>query len=409
MAKTGREDQARRAAETAARKAYGRILSILAARCGDISAAEEALAEAFARALAHWPKTGPPDAPEAWLLTTARRYLADQARKSATARGRIGDLLLLVDEGQAAMNETGDIPDDRLNLMLVCTHPDIEAGLQTPLMLQTVLGLDAARIASAFLIKPATMGQRLSRLKARMREAPIAFDIPERDAWPARLDAVLQGIYAVYNAGWDELAETRLVDEAIFLARLVGRLLPYEPEAAGLLSLMLHCEARRDARRGAGGQFVPLDEQDRSEWDDTLIAEAETLLGTALRMGRPGRFQLEAALQSAHNARRVTGKTDWTAIRAIYERLVALSPTLGALIGRAAAMAQTDSPQSAIAALDALPAERVAMHQPYWATRAHILQLAGETEAARSAYDKAAGLSADSAVRAYLLNRRAML
>jgi RNA polymerase sigma-70 factor (ECF subfamily) len=409
MAKTGGEDLARHAAETAARNAYGRILSILAARCGDISAAEDALAEAFARALTHWPKSGPPDAPEAWLLTTARRYLTDEARKSATARARQGELLLLIEEGQALLAETDGIPDDRLKLLLVCTHPAIDDALQTPLMLQSVLGLDAARIASAFLVKPATMGQRLSRLKARLRDAPVAFEIPDREDWPARLDAVLQCIYAAYNAGWDELANTRLADEALFLARLVCRLLPHEPEAAGLLSLILHCEARRPARRSAEGSFIPLDEQDTALWDGDRISEAETLLGTALRTGSAGRFQLEAALQSAHNARRVTGETDWMAIRAIYERLVAMSATLGALIGRAAALSQTDGPQAALNALDALPEDRIATHQPYWATRAHILQRAGETNAARAAYDRAAGLTNDAAIRNYLLTRRATL
>ncbi|WP_420430388.1 RNA polymerase sigma factor [Hyphobacterium sp.] len=409
MADGSGENPAHQAAERAARQAYGRILSILAARCGDIAVAEEALAEAFARALSNWPKSEPPDQPEAWLLTTARRYLADQARKSATARTHAGALLLLIEEGQSVMTETNDIPDDRLKLMLVCTHPEIDPALQTPLMLQTVLGLDAARIASAFLVKPATMGQRLSRLKARLRKSPIAFEIPAPGAWPQRLDAVLQGIYAAYNAGWDELSDTGLADEALFLARLASRLLPYETEAAGLLSLILHCEARRGARRDAAGTFVPLDEQDTALWDTDRIAEAETLLGTALRMGRPGRFQFEAALQSAHNARHITGTTDWAAIRAIYERLVAISPTLGALIGRAAAMAQTGDPQSALAALSALPENRIIAHQPYWATRAHVLKLAGDTDAAREAYGRAAGLTADPSVRAYLLARRAAL
>lgn len=403
------ENAARTAAAFTARKAYGRILSILAAHTHDIAEAEDALAEAFARALETWPETGPPQSPEAWLLTTARNVLSDQTRRMTTRTRNRQHLLILIEESEAQLSHQDTIPDKRLGLMFVCAHPSVDPAMQTPLMLQTVLGLDAARIAAAFLVKPATMGQRLSRQKSRLRDQGVGFDIPDRDEWPARLGAVLQTIYAVYTSGWDDHEDNGLVEEALFLARLVSSLLPYEPEAAGLLALILHSEARRSARRDESGAFIPLDEQETALWDHTMIAEAERLVGAALRTGQPGRFQYEAAIQSAHNARAATGHTDWQAILAIYNRLLSATPSLGAAIGRAAALSRLVSPQQALADLDQLPAERIASYQPYWATRAYLEKEAGQRESARLSYQRAAGLTADPAVRRYLLEQCATL
>ncbi|WP_421789469.1 RNA polymerase sigma factor [Hyphobacterium sp.] len=395
-----------RAAETAARNAYGRILALLASRCGDLAKAEDALSEAFARALARWPESGVPDTPDAWLLTTARRILIDEYRHHQTADGAQADLITLMETSETLLEKCDAIPDERLKLLFVCAHPEIDPALRTPLMLQTVLGLNAERIAGVFLLKPGTMSQRLVRLKTRLKDGDIPFEEPDRDQWPERLDVVMGAIYAAFTAGWDQTDGQGLADEALFLARLLAQLAPYEAEAAGLLSLILHCEARRPARRDSAGQFVPLDQQDTALWDDGLIAEAERTLGTALRMGRVGQFQLEAALQSAHNARKQTGQTDWVSIVAIYNRLLAISPTLGAMIGRASAIGEAVSAEAGLKALEELPPDRVAQHQPYWATRAHLLAQVGHNDPARDAYEIAIGLTSDSAVRAFLMDRR---
>lgn len=398
-----------REAETAARNAYGRLLALLVSRCGNLDEAEDALSEAFARALAHWPETGVPDTPEAWILTTARRLLVDANRRRQTAEGARMDMITLMETSETLLAAGESIPDERLKLLFICAHPEIEPAMRTPLMLQTVLGLNAKRIASVFLLKPATMSQRLVRLKTRLKDNDIPFEEPDRAHWPDRLEAVMSTIYGAYTAGWDQQDATDLTGEALFLARLLARLTPYEPESGGLLALILHCEARRSARRDQGGRFVPLDQQETDLWDHEMIAEAERTLGAALRMGQQGRFQLEAALQSAHNARMQSGKTDWPAIVSLYDRLLAISPTLGAMIGRAAALGEAVSADAALQALDELPADRLLQHQPYWATRAHLLARQGRIEDSRLAYQSAIGLTSDAAVRAFLMHRMTAL
>ncbi len=264
-------DDARRAAELAARASYGRLVAYLAARSRDVTGAQDALGDAFLAALETWPRTGVPDKPEAWLLTVARRRLVDVARHTAVVADAATELRSVVEKAEDAASSPIGFPDERLRLLFVCAHPAIDAAVRTPLMLQTVLGLDAARIASAFVVPPATMGQRLVRAKAKIRDAGIRFELPERDELPARLDAVLDAIYAAYGSGWEDVAGANprrqgLAEEAIWLGRLVTRLLPGEPEAHGLLALMLHCEARRPARRDAAGGYVPLTRQDVGSW-----------------------------------------------------------------------------------------------------------------------------------------------
>ncbi|MCG8440569.1 MAG: RNA polymerase subunit sigma-24 [Caulobacterales bacterium] len=404
---------ARAAAEEAARGSYGRLLAYLSARSGDVAAAEDALADAFASALKTWPERGVPDNPDAWLLTAARRRLIDGARRAATREVAAADLTLLAEEAQAGANMR-ELPDDRLKLLFVCAHPAIDPAARTPLMLQTVLGLDAARIASAFLVSPAAMGQRLVRAKAKIRAARVPFEPPGPEEARARLGDVLEAVYAVYGTGWEDAAgadprRRGLADEAVWLARLLTRLAPEHAEAGGLLALLLYCEARRPARRGEGGAYVALSDQDPRIWDAALIVEAEGLLRRALAGGDHGRFQLEAAIQSAHAARAVTGRTDWTAVAVLYDRLVEVSPTLGACVGRAAAQGEAHGPEAGLAALDEIPEKRVAAYQPYWATRAHLLSLAGRKDDARAAYDRAVGLSEDPAVRAFLLKKAGAL
>ncbi|HEV8314698.1 MAG TPA: DUF6596 domain-containing protein [Burkholderiaceae bacterium] len=402
---------AARAAEAAARRSYGKLVAFLAARTRDVAGAEDALADAFAAALAEWPQRGVPLNPDAWLFTVARRRLIDAARRRrqddaiAEQLQWLTDLAVDDDDGSA-------IPDRRLGLLFACAHPGIERSVRAPLMLQVVLGFDAATIASAFLVAPATMGQRLSRAKAKIREAGIAFEVPERALLRERLDAVLDAVYAAYAEGWSDAegADARrrnLADEAIWLGRLLASLLPDEGEALGLLSLMLHAHARRDARRDAAGDYVPLAEQDPARWDAVLIDEAEALLSRASRCdGAPGRYQLEAAVQSAHAVRRRSGRTDWPAIERLYDALCALSDSPVAALNRAVALAQTRGAASGLAALDAAASDlRLADYQPYWAARAELLARTGATQEALQAYQQAMGLEPDPAVRRFLQRR----
>jgi len=389
-------------------------VAFLASRWHDLAAAEDALGDAFLAALETWPRTGVPDKPEAWLLTAARRKLLDRARHFRVEESAVPALLVLVDEAQELANGGMIFPDDRLKLLFVCAHPAIDASSRTPLMLQTVLGLDAKRIASAFLVKPSAMGQRLTRAKTKIRDARIAFQVPDLKELPSRLDTVLGAIYAAYGSGWDDfsgadLRRKGLATEAIDLGRLLVQLMPRDPEALGLLALMLHCDARRDARRGLNGAYVPLSEQDTARWSKPMIDEAESYLALAAKAGQIGRFQLEAAIQSAHAQRARTGRTDWEAIALMYEGLVRIAPTVGGLVGRAAALAEARGATAGYALLELIPTESVKDYQPYWALAAHVLRLMDRREEARSAYECAIGLCEDSATREFLTQQAKQL
>jgi len=405
------DEAARRAAEEVARGSYGKLVAYLAARTRDVAGAEDALSEAFAAALADWPANGVPRAPEAWLFAVARRKLIDAGRRSATAEHATAELLLAAEQAQGVNDEQAEIPDDRLRLMFACAHPAIDPGVRAPLILQTILGFDAVAIGSAFLVSPSAMSQRLVRAKNRIRLAGIPFRVPEMHDLRERLHAVLEAIYAAYAEGWTDPAGTtarrhNLSEEGIWLGRLVASLLPGEPEALGLLALMLHAEARRDARRDAAGEYVPLDEQDPAAWNGALIDEAEALLVRASAMGAIGRFQLEAAVQSAHAARRLSGRTDWPAIERLYDALHALTASPVVAINRAIASAGARGAQAGLAALDALePDARLLDYQPYWAARAALLAQAGARDEAAQAYRRAVGLESDPAVRRFLQRR----
>jgi RNA polymerase sigma-70 factor (ECF subfamily) len=407
------DGRAHAAAEAVARRSYGKLVAFLAARSGDVAAAEDALADAFAAALADWPARGLPDNPEAWLMAVARRRVIDAARRRRTGEAGAGHIRLLQDE--MAERAGSPIPDERLRLMFACAHPALDAAIRAPLMLQTILGFDAAAIGSAFLVAPAAMGQRLVRAKGKIRHAGIPFRVPEREELAERLAAVLDAIYAVFAEGWSDPAGTEarrrnLAEEGIWLGRLVVSLLPEQPEALGLLALMLYAESRREARRDAGGNYVPLAEQDTALWDSHAIEEAEALLHRASRFGVAGRYQLEAALQSAHVVRRRTGSADWRAIVPLYDALAALSASPVVAINRAVAVAEVEGAAAGLAALDAVAGDaRLAEYQPYWAARAGLLAKAGRTAAADDAYQRAIGLEADPAVRRFLQRRRAGL
>ncbi len=404
------ETDARGVVEMAARNSYGRLVAFLAARSRDVAGAEDALADAFASALETWPYSGVPSKPEAWLLTVARNRMTDARRRARVRAEAIPALLAVAEEAHALADTANPFPDERLKLLFICAHPAIEVTARTPLMLQTLLGLDAARIASAFLVQPAAMGQRLARAKRKIRDAGIAFEVPMRNDLPARLGSVLEAVYAAYGSGWDDMsgADPRsngLAWEAIDICRLLMRLIPEQAEVQGLLALMLYCESRRNARRNDAGDYVPLVEQNTALWSRPMINEAEALMRTAARLGPIGRFQLEAAIQSVHTQRVVTGRTDWEEIALLYEGLVVHAPTIGAMVGRAAAVAEARGAPAGWALLADIPGETLKNYQPYWALAAHLLTSLERMGEARIAYDRAIALSADPATRAFLTGR----
>jgi predicted RNA polymerase sigma factor len=404
------EAQARRAVEEAAQRSYGKLVAFLAARTRDVAAAEDALSEAFASALVDWPLHGCPENPEGWLLTVARRKSIDAMRRRLRDEAAGADLQLITEGLEAAAAST-QIPDQRLALLFACAHPAIEEGVRAPLMLQVVLGLDAGAIASAFLISPATMGQRLVRAKNKIRQAGIPFRIPEQEELRGRLDTVLDAIYAAFAEGWSDAAGAArrdLAQEAIFLCRVVIELMPEEPEALGLLALMLHAEARSRARRNAQGEYVPLAEQTVACWDSRMIREAEEVLLRASQLRRIGRFQLEAALQSAHVFRRTTGRNNWADVVQLYEALLAISGSPVVAINRAVAIGELRGAAVGLQALEEAASDtRVKQYQPYWAARADLLAKTGAADEAREAYEMAIGLERDPAVRRFLQGRQA--
>jgi RNA polymerase sigma-70 factor (ECF subfamily) len=399
--------QGRRAAENAARTSYGRLLAYLSREWRDVAAAEDALAEALARALESWPTQGLPANPDAWLLVTARNQLRDGARAQKTREHLAHSLLVL------APTEGEDIPmiaDKRLELMFVCGHPAIDAAARTPLMLQTVLGLTAERIAPSFLVSPDTMGRRLSRAKARIKDTGIAFEVPEEHELGERMGDVLEAIYAAYGQGWDSTGsdnQTRkgLTEEAIWLARVLVELRPADAEALGLLALMLFCESRSAARR-AEGRYVPLAEQDTALWNLGMAREADDILRIAGGLQQPGRFQLEAAIQSVLVHSRLTGADLRLPALALHGLLAQQAPTIGNLVGLAAATAEVHGPAAGLHELAQLPDAMTGNYQPFWALQAHLLQqLGSDRHAIAMAFSRAIGLTEDEAVRAYLIEK----
>jgi RNA polymerase sigma-70 factor (ECF subfamily) len=401
-----------RAVEWAARSAYGRLVATLTARTRDVAAAEDALSDAFAAALQQWPMSGVPDHPDAWLLAVARRRLSDTARHAVVVDQAAPALeyaarLLHADE----VDEQPALPDQRAMLLFACAHPAIDATMHAPLMLQVILGLEADRIAAAFLVKPSAMAQRLVRAKRKLRDAGVRFALPDAHELATRVPPVLDAIYAAFGAAWDAVtggdgAPVSLADEAIWLARVIVDALPDDAEAVGLLSLMRYCDARRHARQSNDGHYQPLDEQDPQQWDAAAIAEAEALLLRASRLLAPGRYQTEAAIQSLHIARRRGAAVDPQALLALYDALWLFAPTIGVGVNRAAVVAQSARWSEALALLEAMPTEATRDYQPWWALRAHVLAAQGEPAAARDAYDHAIGLSMSGSVRAFLLAHR---
>jgi predicted RNA polymerase sigma factor len=405
----GSAGMAARSAGVAARDSYGRLLALVAASTSDLATAEDALADAFERALRTWPSQGVPGSPDAWLLTVARNRLRDQW-KSARAQRAVP-----LDAAQDALAHIDDvdvdsIPDRRLELMLVCAHPAIDRAVRTPLMLNTVLGFTAGQVGQAFSVPPSTMATRLVRAKKRIKAAGIPFRIPARADLPARMTAVLEAVYGAYVIDWATGPQARqLPSEALHLAEVLATLVPGDPEARGLAALIELSAARAPARVDAGGRFVPLADQDPSLWDPRLISRAHEHLRAAHARGQLGRFQLEAAIQAVHCARGTDGTTDWPALLSLHRILHAVAPSLGSSVALAAVTAEADGPAAGLATLDALLAEageHAHRFQPAKATRAHLLDRLGRNQEAAAAYDSAISQTHDTAERQYLERRR---
>ena len=393
---------------SAARTSHGRILAYLAYKFGDIAAAEDALAEAFAAALKTWPTSGVPQSPEAWLMTAAKRNVLQALRHSQVEHDPAATILL-ADENTPAPGLPA-FPDERLKLLFACAHPAIDPSIHTALMLQTVLGIEADKIATAFLVSPSAMAQRLVRAKTKIRVSGIRFEEPEARDLSERLQAVLEAIYAAFGLAWDDQMQHDLAEEAIYLADLVAALLPERAESAGLLALLMFCDARRSARytEGKNGkpQFVPLHAQDVALWNKPIIDQANRILWHASGLRQPGPFQLEAAIQSAHCQRLYTGSVPWQSIAHLYAQLLNLSPTVGALVGHAVALGESQGASAALAALSAIGlAYDLQAHAPYWAANAHWLAQHGSTEEAISNYQTALKLHRGLPERAYLQSK----
>ncbi|MEL6543820.1 MAG: DUF6596 domain-containing protein [Myxococcota bacterium] len=393
-----KETQAR--AEEVARAAYGKLVAMLASRDGDLIAAEDALSDAFVAALRSWPERGIPDKPEAWLLTVARNRRTDSLRKDSR--------LLLTDEVPDMVQEfdieESDTHDERLKLLFVCAHPAIDRAVRTPLMLQTVLGLDAEQIAQAFLASPTAMAQRLVRAKRKIKSARIPFLVPERSEYEPRLEAVLEAIYGAYCVDWLEHAG-ELSREALFLSSILCELVPENPEVLALNALIALIDARR-AARVHDGVLVPVFEQDTNNWNARLIDHAHQQLRSASQKKKLGRFQLEAAIQAVHAARIRTGRTDWRSLSKLYAGLMQVYPTIGAAVSRAAVVAQDAGPEQGLSLLDAIEFSGLESFQPAHAVRAHCLERMGMRNEALAAYSRAIDLCTDIPSRRWLQRKR---
>jgi RNA polymerase sigma-70 factor (ECF subfamily) len=392
---------------------WARVVASLARRFGDLDVAEEAAAEAFAIAVARWPVDGVPPNPGAWLTTTANRKAIDRIRRESKRDDKQWEARMLHDDEPP--ESLGAIEDERLRLIFTCCHPALALESRVALTLRLVGGLTVPEIARAFLVQEAAMGQRITRAKAKIKAARIPYLVPAAEDLPARISGVLAVLFLVFNEGYlatgpdTDPVRHDLTAEAIRLTRLIRALMPEDGEVAGLLALMLLTEARRTARVSAGGELVPLDEQDRSAWDAALVAEGHRLVRERLASGvAPGRYQILAAINAVHTSARDMRETDWSQVVALYDQLVALDPSPIVALNRAVAIAELDGPQVALAQVDAL-AGRLEDYHPFQATRADLLRRLGRSAEAAAAYDRAIELAGNTAETAYLARRRAEL
>ncbi len=397
-----------------ARASRGRLVAMLAVASRDISAAEDAVSEAFASALQKWPSDFPRN-PEGWLMTVARNRLRDAAKSAFT---RTSVPLEPAHEDHETMSQDAhqehltDIPDQRLKLMFACAHPSINPAIRAPLILQTVMGLEAADVARLFALPAAAMSQRLVRAKVKIRDAGIPFRIPDRGEMAERLESVLEAVYGIYADSWENGAADVMEDrgvEALYLAELTAELLPAEAEALGLAALITYSAARDSARRDGNSDYVPLGSQDPALWDKRLTLRGDRYLRLALERRQTGRFQLEAAIQCAHMARRGSGVTDWAAVLMLYEGLIALAPSLGAAVARAAAVGEAHGPEAGLRALRLIDDAGRRTFQPAFACEAHLQAKAGNLDEALKANRRAIDLCTSAPMRRHLEKERQRL
>jgi RNA polymerase sigma-70 factor (ECF subfamily) len=404
-------NQATHAIARAHQDEWARVVAALASRFGNLDVAEDAAAEAFAAAVERWPVDGIPPNPGAWLTTTAKRKAIDRLRRESKREHAL-DESHLETMSMTDPSEPGAIEDDRLRLFFTCCHPALSMEARVALTLRMVGGLTMPEIARAFLVSESTMGQRITRAKAKIRIAGIPFRVPPAEDLPPRVSSVLAVLYLVFNEGYLASGSSTqplrhdLTAEAIRLTQLLRALLPDDGEVSGLLALMLLTEARRDARLSKSGDLIPLAEQDRSLWNRALIAEGHHLIRERLASGMaPGRYQILAAINAVHTSARHLRDTDWRQVVALYDHLIRLDPSPIVALNRAIAIAETEGAQAALAIVDTLE-DKLAGYHAYYATRAELLRRLGTVDQARIAYDRAIQLAGNSAEIAYLKRRR---